>query len=125
MKDVGTIVTLNCPPLAKPLESYGFTRLWGKRVPETGTSSTLGQKKNRIIRASDGQLTFSPLMQEDCVYIKNYTSINCRVEAAWNFYLSAYREFACSSIIIGKFMFFCLCYIVSHIKYCLETFKSF
>ena len=109
MKDVGTIVTLKCPPLAKPLESYGFTRLWGKRVPETGTSSTLGQKENRIIRASDGQLTFSPLMQEDCVYIKDYTSINCRVEAASNFYASANREFTCSSTVNSKFMFFICC----------------
>lgn len=100
-KDLGTIVSLTCPPLKR--KSYGAVRSWGKSDPNTQRFNGLGPTINRIVRNSDGQLTFSPLTQDDCTFFKDNTFINCKAEAGTRVYSSSDIRLTCSSVSRGKF----------------------
>ena len=97
-------MAIDCPPLQDSL-SYGYVRSWGRSDPQQGTTNELGPKEHRIIRASDGQLTFSPLKEIDCEFFKNNGGINCKVEAANTFYTSKTIKMACSSTTTSKIKF--------------------
>ena len=109
-------MSLTCPQLESP-QSYGFSTLWESK-DSLGSPIALPPKENRIIRASDGQLTFSPLMQDDCTYFRNNKFVYCQVEAANEYFESSNTYLTCSAVTSGKCFLSALFYVVYKVPQC-------